>query len=461
MATNSTSRYATVADLAALAHAELESRGLNSPGLNVLIELFRIMYAASMATEESQAITFELTWIDPGNPDPDPPEQINADRWTAVSFASRIPLSTRSLVKAAKATDPRTSSFAVFATEEGSLFIWGLVDQGNRPYEFMRYESDSGQDRPGVFQASAIGIGHISAYIEYEPIAELRIDRLYGGGFNLFRSGPIFDAIGPGRREYVDDVKAAVLPEVYEDRDHWELSLSSQWTETLVRVLLRIRGMGHGGAVLITADGSEAGLDVKYSLDYARLPEALHRWGVATIAGTHAGDLIWVSIDTDQASVSVEDYLEEQVANHEKEAAESEIDGAVWFIACLSRVDGLVLMREDLSVMGFGTVITVEDAPNNIRAAQDDVGDPASLSELSYDAFGTRHRSMMRYCNAYPDSVGFVVSQDGDVRAIRKVNDYLVVWDGVRLQRVIPATSSGRSVTAEYQSHVDGDQPDV
>jgi hypothetical protein len=317
--------------------------------------------------------------------------------------------------------------------------------------------SDSGQDRPGVFQASAIGIGHLNAYVEYEPIAELRIDRLYGGGFDPFSSGPIFDVLSVGRREYVDDVKAAVPAEVYEDRDHWELSLSSQWTRTLARILLRIRGMGHGGAVLITADGSEAGLDVKYGLDYARLPEALYRWGVANITGIHADDLIWDAIEADQTSIAVADHLESSVANNEKEEAESEIDGTIWFIACLSRVDGLVLMREDLSVMGFGTVITVEDAPESIRAAQDDLGDTASLTELSYDAFGTRHRSMMRYCNAYPDSVGFVVSQDGDVRAIRKVDNYLVVWDGVRLQRVLSANSSRRSA-AEDRSNMDGDQ---
>jgi hypothetical protein len=47
--------------------------------------------------------------------------------------------------------------------------------------------------------------------------------------------------------------------------------------------------------------------------------------------------------------------------------------------------------------------------------------------------FGTRHRSMMRHCAAYPDSVGFVVSQDGDVRAISRVGEQIVLWDNIRL----------------------------
>ena len=157
------------------------------------------MYAASMATEEGQSITFEVTWIDPDNPDPDPPGRLVADRWTVVPLASRIPLTTRALVKAAKATDSRTSSFAVFAWSDGQPFIWGMVDQGNRPYDFIRFDHPSAQDRPGVFQASAIGVGHLGVAIEYEPIAELLVDRISARGLNPLSVGPVYDALERGR----------------------------------------------------------------------------------------------------------------------------------------------------------------------------------------------------------------------------------------------------------------------
>jgi hypothetical protein len=47
---------------------------------------------------------------------------------------------------------------------------------------------------------------------------------------------------------------------------------------------------------------------------------------------------------------------------------------------------------------------------------------------------------MMRYCWKYPNALGFVVSQDGDVRAILRVNDQLIFWDNVKLElpRYIP-----------------------
>ncbi len=40
----------------------------------------------------------------------------------------------------------------------------------------------------------------------------------------------------------------------------------------------------------------------------------------------------------------------------------------------------------------------------------------------------------MRYCSKIADSVGFVISQDGDVRVMTQVRGKLVVWENLRLQ---------------------------
>ena len=244
-------------------------------GVETLTRLFRVMYAASMATEEGQSITFEVTWIDPKNPDPDPPERIVADRWNTVPFASAIPLSTRALVKAAKATDQRTSSFAVYTTDNGSLVMWGLVDQGNRAYDFKRFDSSEGPTEVGIFQSSATGLGHLTVSTGYEPIAELRIDSLSVGGLDPLSSGPISEALRLGYENYISTVKSKIELDIYEQRFHWDASLRSKWLATLARTLLRIRDMRHGGALLITPNTSMADLEIKYSIEYPRLRQAL------------------------------------------------------------------------------------------------------------------------------------------------------------------------------------------
>jgi hypothetical protein len=41
---------------------------------------------------------------------------------------------------------------------------------------------------------------------------------------------------------------------------------------------------------------------------------------------------------------------------------------------------------------------------------------------------------MMRICFRRAGSAGFVVSQDGDVRAMTRVDDRLIVWEDVKLR---------------------------
>jgi hypothetical protein len=97
------------------------------------------------------------------------------------------------------------------------------------------------------------------------------------------------------------------------------------------------------------------------------------------------------------------------------------------------------LLNPDLSVRGFGVEITVAGEPDSLRLAAD--ADAEDTIELPYTRWGTRHRSMMRYCWAVPNSVGFVLSQDGDVRAMTREDDALVVWENPLLQLEIDAPS--------------------
>ena len=52
---------------------------------------------------------------------------------------------------------------------------------------------------------------------------------------------------------------------------------------------------------------------------------------------------------------------------------------------------------------------------------------------LSPEKFGTRHRSMFRYCSEDDLSVGFVVSNDGPVRSVIKSKKCVYVWDNIQL----------------------------
>ena len=147
---------------------------------------------------------------------------------------------------------------------------------------------------------------------------------------------------------------------------------------------------------------------------------------------THASDQIYEYLDEDNIPTDL--YLNENVSELELNEIRSEIDGSLWFISLLSRVDGLVLMSKHLSVRGFGAEIKTSAIPDGVFISSTQIPTESNLEQVDYNHFGTRHRSMMRYCWNYLGSVGFVVSQDGDVRAMTKYDNKLIIWDNIKLQ---------------------------
>jgi hypothetical protein len=293
---------------------ELKKRGSKYPRLDALTDLFEAMFYASLRTEESQPNSFHVVYLDPDNPDPKPPSRITNDRWIFVKLAEPIPVNISNLIKIAKASDPRTSSFAIYPDTRGHLFIWGLVDQGNSFNDYVNYESESGFARPGLFQASIVGVGHLVAFAEWEKIAELKINTLITTTFDVLQGGPIYGALTPGVTSYINSIMRELPEHIYEARSHWNDSLESNWIESLCRLLLRTQKYHHGGAILITPDNSLKGLNIKYRLSYERLRSALEKKALLEIQETYASDQIWEDyLDKDADEIPVDLYLDESI----------------------------------------------------------------------------------------------------------------------------------------------------
>lgn len=401
----------------------------------VLIDLFESMFFASFKTEESDPIVFHIVYIDPDEPDPNPPKNMPKDRWSYVRFAKPIPVNVSNLIKIAKASDPRTSSLAIYAHEKGRLAIWGLIDQGNRYHDFVNYDLENAPERPGIFQASVVATGHLVAYKELWKIAELINNKVLRNSIDVFGSGPVRGSLEDGIESYIQSVKRKVTAQMYNDRSHWDESLSSYWIASLCRLILRIQNYHHGGALLITSNSSLRGLNIKYQIDYVRLRGGPESKAITRIEEVFASDRIFSDyMDQDLDEVPMGLYLDETVNRNKLAESMSEIDGSIWFISLLSRVDGLVLMNAGLEVKGFGVEITGSKEPPAVFLAGDRNATKTKLKEVDYNHYGTRHRSMMRYCSTNPKSIGFVISQDGDVRVMTKVHEQLVMWENLRLQ---------------------------
>jgi hypothetical protein len=123
--------------------------------------------------------------------------------------------------------------------------------------------------------------------------------------------------------------------------------------------------------------------------------------------------------------------------------------GAIRFIASLSCVDGFVLLDPRMVVHGFGVEVRTDNLLSDIHLARDSHASPKLLRKAELTQYGTRHRAMMRYCYDKPASLGLVVSQDGDIRAMTRIADMLVLWENIDVQLAYKPAGG----------HVSGQQP--
>jgi hypothetical protein len=439
----------TPKDLANLVFKKLSGAKTNfaHPSIKVLNSLFETLFFTSIKTEEGQFIKVTITLIDPENPDPVPPERIVKDRWNCIYFKDKIPFTVKNLVKLSKAADPWSSSLAVYYDDHDELTIWGMIDQAVHYQSFLNYETEEGPEQPGLFQTTITAIGSLVVIFDYELIATLRQNILISNFIDVFRNGSVSKAISLNSESFKTSIKLYIDEKFsINEFDDWEGYIQNTINETLSRILLRIQNYQHGGALLITYD-IESDLDIKFKITYDRLSLAITNLIKSVIANSDYSNKIWNDfIDANKKSIPVKLHIVEKTTDYEKIETRDELKGAIRFISSLSCIDGLVVMTPNMEVKGFGAVIRLKDLPKFVYASKTSIVHKEKLTPFSPNHFGTRHQSMFSYCWNNANSLGFVISQDGEIRAIMKVDDKLIMWENIKVQQFIKSNKLTRHI---------------
>lgn len=419
--------------------SELKQRDREIPlRVGILLKLFETLYFASLYTEELRPILCYISYLDPSTPDETPSHTVASNRWRCARFGERVPLTIDNLVKLAQASDPRTSSFAVYHDKRGEMFVWGIIDQANQYYDFINYDADLRPERPGLFQANITGPGHVTTYKGYERIGELKANILLKEYLDVLGKGIVGTVFSRGVRDYNRSIRQNLQDNRSElkgivTNPHWRKRGESLWLKSLCRLLLRTRTYRQGGAFLITSNIPSGTLKVKYNIDYDRLSAAIGRCARLEIEYRYVDNELTKPRDLPlKEARRIELFEEASGLRSYLVNSRRELDGAIWFVSVLSRVDGLVVMDSHLKVLGFGVEVRCPDDPPQVYIADDNFA--RCLREDQSGRYGTRHRSIMRFCWSVPGSIGLIVSQDGHVRVVKRINDRLIIWDQIQLQ---------------------------
>ncbi len=421
-------------DLAELVYKKLKGTR-QCPPKDVLHKLFDDLFYISMKTEEAQHIHVTITLINPKDQDLNPSKNISADRWNSISFSKYFHFNVKEVVKLSKAADPWSSSLAVYYNDKNELYTWGMIDQALHYQSFLNYESTSGPEQPGIFQVSITGIGCLAVMYDYELLADFKQNVLISKYLNVFREGDVHDFLKEIDLSYQKDISNFLSKEMQINSvSNWSKQMQNLRINVLCRLLIKIQNYKHGGALLITNSKKQL-LDVKYEINYERLRLGIINYIKYAALNRFYSKEIGDHLDKNEETIPVDSYLGEDDTDNSLEEVASELKGAIRYVSSLSCVDGLTILDKNFNVKGFGTVIKSKGTPEKVYLSKTISISENNLSAISPDHFGTRHRSMFSYCWNNEDSLGFVISQDGDIRAIKKVNDKLIIWENIKVLR--------------------------
>jgi hypothetical protein len=433
-------------DLAVFVYSKLSNLP-NRPSIKTLDEIFHTLYLTSMRTEEGTPITCSIAFVDPKKPDPDPPESIRDPRWTVTLFGKPVVYSTSQLTKLALAADPASSCLVVHPNKKNELYIWGLIDQQGGFQAMLNHENEGGWSPPGLLHVQILNPGHLLVMDGSELIAELNGDYLVEDSIDVFLNTAIQKKFLAGFKKNQNIISNVIKSEGYPSsidfhafayehdfKNDFEAYSYLQRLRTIRRILLRARNLGHGGAFLFTDVPSSSKLNIKYKYKYDRLPNLLRNQATAFAINHHSSQGIFECSEEESDTIPAGLHFDQVCSENNQSDANDALSGAIAHIASLSRVDGLVLLDYDLIVHGFGCEITVQ-GDGQCKAFRADHSSPTKGKPRKLDLlnFGTRHRSMVRYCSEDKGSVGFVVSHDGPVRAVSSTSNRLYFWDNVQL----------------------------
>ncbi len=424
-------KHFTPNDLAAFVYAELQHSKIKEekPTEAILQELFNTLYYASLQTEEGQFVKVTVTLLDYKTIESN--EQMRYDQWAFFPFASAMEFNIKNLVKLSKAADPWSSSLSVYYDKNNKLFIYGMIDQTFHYQSYLNYEKEDKPMYPGVIQTMINGIGILNVMVDYHPIATLNQNSLVKLYPNVFEYGPVSDFIRKEATYSKLFIEKKVGHELNtDDAAVYNEIIFEYVIQSISRILLKIKTYDHGGAILISKNFDDD-LITKYQLKYDRIESAI----LHILNSVTDNDLLQDEIRSyKRKRMDIPGVLHDEFNQNKIEIEDSynELIGAVRFVSSLSRVDGLVVMSPHLNVSSFGTVISEKTLPSHVYLNR---SSKISVNKIKIDPrhFGTRHQSMFAYCYKYPESVGFVVSQDGEIRAIKNVGGQIMMWENIKV----------------------------
>ncbi len=397
------------------------------PDRETLEFIISTCYQVSMMTEEMRPQRFRIMLCDPSvfPPDLGPPRG-----FLRLVFSEPRAFHEYELLKLSPASEYESSLIGVHHDPLGGLQIWGLINSGTRWIQAYRGGSKVVVPIPDSLVLDITGPGSIRASRGSNMLAQLSGGRIIMPHTNVLHSRWIAQRVV----NFQKDIMGAHIASRSGANEVWATVsqdiISSLYEQVVKRLISSIINMKHGGTIVIlphsliqTIFSSNPHIFIKYLF---RNEEPMRRLRSLIIGIMNELARRYGAYGDADRVVGWNEYV---AGNHETLL---ELDEAMFeyarFIANLAAVDGAVVFAKGLELIGFGGVIKGSFSKEDLVARAMDAEGEERVYEQA-EGVGTRHLAAYHLCKDIKDALAIVISQDGNTRLVKWMNDYVTYWD--------------------------------
>lgn len=378
-----------------------------------LANLLRLAYYTSQTPEEGRLLRFRCHV---------PAGEKLYETNLRVSFTTPVPIDTVNDLRKLAPVAGNPESALCITESDGRLFCDGVVyTRRVLTAKYIGQVEIEMTSQPMGLWLSVNGPGELSVVespwaqhrrpIENDGSAETGVETTYSLPVLSYRAGEIrklvpvvtIDAVA----SWTDEIGGVITsPNSTHSKSAGELH-RRMWS----RILARIVDARHGGAILVVpqhfAQGRlshQSDLDPKFDITTCNLRERIRAFWNCSLP-----------VDSNADAHSQGDTFITKWLGRQEELLQT-----VRAISDLANVDGCVVFRRDLEPVAFGAEITVPCPRGNEEQMEVECTrlgtENVQVRTTNLSEFGTRHRSALRFCMKHPNTLAFIVSQDGDLR---------------------------------------------
>ena len=376
----------------------------------VLTRLLNACFFASLGREEGRPTEFDVVLC---SRDDFPQPVFRFSRFKRVFdvrvFEQPRSLSPGELIRLAPVTDPDETLILIgYSSTDDRLEIWGMVGIGKRP--------SISHDRLSELRVRVFGPGKLRITVHGSVLCNYRDGKIMTAKRGLINRGHIYDFFKETSLQFCQDIKTTTKdnesPTEIAERDFRAFG----YLMVVQELMERMQRLDHGGCMLIVPEGSS----------YKDLNE------IVTIKYRCIDKTIWDCLRGrwilhNEYYHGPDESKRDEIASQRQDVDQG-MEESLEALVRLTAIDGSVIMTRQFEVLGFGAVIHLPQKAGYKLMRCEDRSDSV-IETTGVEEYGTRHRSAFEFCYRFDPSIAIVVSQDGGIKIVRRVNENVCFWE--------------------------------